>query len=73
MVSERVMSSIVGTNPADEPNVKFWKSLHGQYVSDDSQPCFISSSAYPLDAVYLVIEAYALTNAGTDALWKHSS
>jgi hypothetical protein len=33
MESVRVTLSIVGTKPAEEPNVKFWKALCGWNVS----------------------------------------
>jgi len=73
MLSVRVTSSIVGTNAAEFPNVKFWKMLVDWYVSGCHNMFQCSDSTNPLDATTLVIFAYALTNAGTDALWKHSS
>lgn len=73
MESERVTSSMVGTNPALFPKVRFWKSLYGCFVSVSQEMSLGSDATYPLDAVNLVIFAYAFTSAGTDTLWKHSS
>lgn len=73
MESERVTWSIVGTNAALFPKVKFWKILCGLVVSGCHKMDSFGDLAYPLDAVNLVIFAYAFTSAGTEALWKHSS
>ena len=70
--SERVISSMVGTNPALFPKVRFWKILYGRFVSVSQEMSLGSDSTYPLGAVNLVMFAYAFTNAGTDAPWKHS-
>lgn len=64
---------MVGTNAALLPKVRFWKILNGWLVSVCLEMYLGSDPTYPLDAVNLVMFAYAFTSAGTDALWKHSS